>query len=336
MSPADLQTVLSGATAAVAGGVDADDALGPVLARSRRLRRRRRVTSTIAAVALVAGGGAAVVVAAGGPPTERTTTIATDPAGPTTPAPAPRSHRTWISTEAHDFADVGLTAAASSTEMGPLVPGVVSIDVELRATRPVVIDSVSVTGPPGAGASMCGGDGRGEDEAVCDEPDRSVDGDGWTLAAGGVAAAPVFVDTARLGPGEWDLVSVVVTDGGTVTVPVHVEIVASTEEPPTGDHDVFADGEGPGSVRLRPIDWRVSVEGGRANAFSGAPYVVVDASGATDSTGNAGFYGEAILTLEPGTYTVRIDALVDGTPCGFSITVEAVASEVLDVEPTCR
>ncbi len=332
MSPvADLHPALREAVDREAAGVDADDAVGPVLARARRLRRRRRVGTAIAAVAVLAGGGAIAAAAVGGSAGEQTSTFATEPV----PAPtsAPVAYRIWVSTEERSFPEVGLTLEPSEVELGPWSSGVYGHSVRLRADRAIDVRSTRIPGRTGIGSLICVGDD--DSEWLCDEPDRGVGGDGWSIAPHGGVDVNLYVDTETVVPGAQVVLADVVTDAGTIQVPIRIEVLVTDEPPPPDDTVLWADGEGPGTVRLRPADWRASLEAGSGNDFTGAPYKVVDAGGTTVSTGNAGFYGEAILTLEPGTYTVRIDALVDGRPCGFTRTVTAVASEVLDVEPVC-
>jgi hypothetical protein len=333
MSPvADLRPVLRAVADREAAGVDADHAVGPVLARARRLRRRRRVGTAIAALVVLAGGGAVAAAVAGGSAGEQTSTFATQPSVPTSPS-APSAYRIWVSTEEQAFPEVGLTLEATEIELGPWDNPTYSAEVYLRADRAVEVESIRIPGRTGIGARMCFDED--DRERVCDEPDRSVDGDGWSLLPGGTVGVTFFVDTSQVAHGAQMVLADVVTDAGTIEVPIRIDVLVTDEPVPPPESVLWAEGSGPGTVRLRPADWRASLEAGAGNDFSGAPYTVVDEGGTTISTGNAGTYGEAILTLEPGTYTIRIDTLVDGRPCGFTRTVTAVASEVLDVEPVC-
>jgi hypothetical protein len=330
--PADVRPVLRDLVRSEATAVDPDPVLVPVMAQARRFRRRRRVAAGAVAAVLAIGSGTVIAAAVDRSPGERTSTYATAPSS--APAPPPvRSYRVWSSSDVVPFPEVGLTLEASSVEYGPVAPGIYTHEVLLRADRPVDVESVRFVGQPGVAAMQCSSNG-GEDEQLCDEPDRSVDGDGWSLRAGDAANVTLRFDTEVVAHRAQVVVATVATSVGTIQVPIHLDVLA-TDEAPANDTVAFADGEGPGTVRLRPPDWRATVEARSSNAFTGAPYRVVDATGATVSTGSAGFYGEAILTLEPGRYAVRIDRLADGRACGFSVSVDAVASSVQDVELTC-
>lgn len=328
---ADPTTILRDTVADAAEAIDPGPAIGPVLARSRRFRRRRRVVVGGAALAVVLGGAGLVAATTAGTTGERTSTYVTDP-GTTVPGPA--SYRIFVTADEVAFPEVGLTLEPMSQELGPLDPELfTSTELLMRADRPVEVDWVRVTDRAGVGAMVC--TDLGNQERVCDEPDRSPNQDGWSLVAGGELNITVFMDQTILGPGRFGLEATVATGAGTIAVPFRVEVVPSREVPPPPPRALHPVGGGPGRIRLRPVDWRETVESEGSNDFTGAPFTVVDAGGSEVGRGNAGVYGEISLPLPPGTYTVRVDTLVTGTPCGFARTVEAAASEVTDVELRC-
>lgn len=186
--------------------------------RFSRRRRRHRALSGLGVVVLLgcAALGAAVALS-GGPPRD---TVAASGGG----AAAPTAMVLRVGAEAQEVTG-GLQVEPLAETLGPAAPSTYGFQVTLRATADVYVAWTAVHGPEGVVPMLCG-----EVDTPCDEPDRSADGDGWTLAAGDTMEVAFFVDTDALQPGRSTLRATLEVAGEAVEFPVSLSAEA-TDEP---------------------------------------------------------------------------------------------------------
>jgi hypothetical protein len=172
-----------------------------------------------------------------------------------------------------------------------------------------------------------------EDNAPADEVYAAVVREGRRRRTGRVllriAAASVVVAAGALAiaaAGGDDRMAA--TDPGRTRAP---EVAETTTVSTTTMGSTVPGGLGPsGHVSLRAPDWQASVDADQQSSAFGTAYVVRDASGTVESRGTMGTFGEAVIVLPLGAFTIEVDALRDGTPCGFvaTVTIEADRQEV--------
>lgn len=90
-----------------------------------------------------------------------------------------------------------------------------------------------------------------------------------------------------------------------------------------------------GRVRLQAEDFTESTEADTPSFAFGARFIVKASDGEVTQSGAIGTYGDAILQGLPGTWTIEVSALHDGTPCGYQTEVTIAAGEVLTRSFSC-